>query len=79
MADLPDTLLTPEESKACAALMRAAANWPPSLWLWSADGDLYVMRTNEKGERVYTRGDRGGVDPDYIVARIEIPNDGGDW
>lgn len=68
--------LTPEEKKAIQALKELELDWPESLWLFSAAGELYVMRKRD-GERVTTG--YGGMDQGYIVARIEIENDGGDW
>ncbi len=69
--------LSAAERKAIRTLENLAESWPKTLWLYSASGTLNVMRVNEDGQRAYTPG--GGVDPDYIVADIEIPNDGGDW
>lgn len=68
--------LTPEEEKAIAALKRAAKTWPKSLWLFSADSILYVMRKQDE-EHMMTPN--GGVDPDYILGTIRIDADGGDW
>ena len=48
-----------------------------SLWLFSASGSLHVMRTGPDGQRIHTSDD--GVDQDFIVETIDIPNDGGDW
>ena len=70
---------TPEEKKAIASLKRLAKKWPKSLWLFSASGTLNVMRANEDGGAICTQGKYSGVDPDYILASIDIPNDGGDW
>jgi hypothetical protein len=69
--------LTSEEKKAISALKRIAKKWPDSLWLFSASGNLCVMRNDADGQNVMTPG--GGVDQKYIVDKIEIPNDGGDW
>lgn len=72
--------LTAKEQAAIATLRRLASAWPDTLWLFSASGTLCVMRRDENGERAQTRGDaKGGVDPDYVVTTIDIPNDGGDW
>jgi hypothetical protein len=65
------------EDQAIKALKRLAKRWPKSLWLFSASGSLCVMRTTKHGDPAATP--RGGVDPDYIVDTINIPNDGGDW
>lgn len=69
--------ITQEEKKAINALKRIAKVWPDSLWLFSASGSLCVMKTDENGHEV--RFESGGVDPDYIIDNINIPNDGGDW
>lgn len=73
-----DHPLRRDEERAIAALQRLAERWPKSLWLFSASGDLTVMRCDDQGERPHVRG--GGVDQDYIVDTIYgIANDGGDW
>jgi hypothetical protein len=70
--------LTNEEKKCIRDLKRIAAKWPKSLWLFSGSGTLYVMRKGKDGISVY-RGKEGGVDQEYTVDKIDIPNDGGDW
>ena len=66
------------EEQAVSRLKRLAKVWPQSLWLFSANGSLKVMRFGKDGEQVTLVS--GGVDPNYIVDRIVgIPNDGGDW
>lgn len=69
--------LTPEEKRAVATMQRLARRWPQSLWLFSGNGSLGVLRCGAHGERVMT--EHGGVDPAYCIATIDIPNDGGDW
>ena len=71
--------LTREERLAIAALKRVAKRWPKSLWLFSASGTLCVMKCGPDGEEVCLPGVGGGVDPEYMVDRIDIDNDGGDW
>jgi hypothetical protein len=69
--------LTAEEKKAIAALKRVAAKWPQSLWLFSASGNLCVMRYGPDGKRAM---DGSSVDQAYKIDQINnIPNDGGDW
>lgn len=68
---------TSEEQKAIRALKRLARTWPKSLWLFSASGTLCVMRSRQDGNH-HTTPD-GGIDPDYVLESINIPNDGGDW
>jgi hypothetical protein len=68
---------TKDEQRAIDALHRLAKRWPKTLWLYSASGDLCVMRLGEDGLRVFAEG---VFDPDYLVDTIAgIPNDGGDW
>ena len=69
--------VTEDERKAINALKRVAKTWPKSLWLFSASGTLCVMRCGRDGEQV--KLNTQGVDPDYVLARVDIPNDGGDW
>jgi hypothetical protein len=69
--------LTRQEKRAIDALKKLEQIWPKTLWLWSASGILYVMKTGLNGEQVVTS--RGGVDRDYEIETIDIPNDGGDW
>lgn len=70
-----DLELTSEEKKAINALNRIAKNWPDSLWLFSASGTLWVMRHGQNGEQVHL-GE--GIDPNYALVSIRIPNDGGE-
>ncbi len=66
--------LTPEESKAIAALQRIASRWPRSLMLASMDGDLVVIRNDD------ARMQGADIDQEAIVAEIRgIPNTGGGW
>ncbi len=72
--------LTEEEKKAIRALKRVAKIWPDSLWLFSGAGTLCVMRKGENNDRVILSGTfQGGFDSDYVIATIDIDNDGGDW
>ena len=66
-----------KDSGVVRLLNRLVNIWPESLWVWSADGKLYLMHTGPDGERVMT--DSGGVDDAYIVDAFNIPSDGGDW
>lgn len=72
-----DLTPTPEERRAIASLKRLAKRWPKSLWLFSTSGSLHVMRRGPDGGHAHKS--HGGVDPDYVLATIDIPNDGGDW
>jgi hypothetical protein len=59
-------------------LEKAAAIWPrDDLWVFAADSRLCVMRYGPDGRRLI--GLDRGMDQDAIVARIDIPADGGDW
>lgn len=69
--------LTKEERKVISQLEKLAEQWPSTLWLYSGGGTLYLMRTNDKGEKVMASS--GGYSQDYIVDSIGIENDGGDW
>ncbi len=69
--------MTDKEKRAVNSLIELSYKWPKSLWLFSANGSLYVMRNKKDGSRAFTP--TGGVDQNYIVATIDIPNDGGDW
>ena len=67
------------EEQAIAALQKLADRWPSTLWLFSADGQLCVMRKNADGSRRLC-ADGISVDPDAEVETIQgIDNDGGDW
>lgn len=69
--------LTRHEKSVIRQFKRLETIWPETLWLFSGDGKLTVMKTGDNGERVMT--ELGGVDPDYAVEIIDIPNDGGGW
>ena len=75
-----EIILTDNEKKAIRALKRLAKIWPKTLWLFSANGNLNIMRFKEDGEQGEEKK-FGGMDCDYLVDSIghEIPNDGGDW
>lgn len=70
------TDLTPEESRTIAALHRLAKTWPRTLWLYSASGNLHVMRCGPDGGHLM---DGDSVDQRASLTTIKIPNDGGDW
>lgn len=67
--------LSPEETRAIAALKRLAKRWPESLMLFSWSGTLCVVRVKEDGESPLH-----GADPNSaIIDTINgIRNDGGD-
>jgi hypothetical protein len=71
--------LSSEEINAINAFKRLAKKWPKSLWLFSANGTLHVMKLKPNGEKAWTGMGGEGIDPDYSVAVIDILNDGGDW
>ena len=68
---------TDEERRVITSLRRLSKRWPKSLWLFSGSGQLCVMRLRQDGERALV--ENGGMDSDYCLATIDIPNDGGDW
>lgn len=69
---LPDDL-----HRAIRALKRVAKTWPETLWLFSCNGRLCIMRAGADGEQVMLSS--GSVDPDYELVAVNIPNSGGDW
>jgi len=70
--------LTSLEKRKIKQLKRLAKDWPPSLWLFSANGTLCVMRFGPDGGPALSA--TGGVDNNYCVVTIQgIYNDGGDW
>jgi hypothetical protein len=70
--------LTTEEVKAISKLQNATKNFPTTLWLFVANGTIYVMKCNKDGDGLYNSG--GGVDQKYIVDTITgVTADGGDW
>lgn len=72
--------LTRQEADAIAALKRLASRWPKTLWLFSASGDLHVMRFKNGKRATIVQDGSEGMDPSYIADTIQgIVNDGGDW
>jgi len=72
--------ITKKEEAAINALKKAAKKWPQSLWLFSADGALCVMKKKPDGSRAVRRlGGSDSIDPDYEIDIIDIENDGGAW
>lgn len=69
--------LTKEERHAIRTLERLSSRWPETLWLFSANGELNIMKYKKDGTRAVLS--HGGMDANYSVASIDIPNDGGDW
>lgn len=77
---MADIELTKEQKSAIASLKRLAKRWPKGLWLYSANGELCVMKCGKNGERVLGEGWKGeSFNQDYSIDTINIPNDGGDW
>ena len=73
---------TKEEKAAINALNKLSKKWPKTLWVFADGYGLRIMKCNDEGERVmypFGGGKGGGVNPDYMVESIDIPNDGGDW
>jgi hypothetical protein len=71
--------LTEDEKKAIRSLERLAKKWPKSLWLYSGNGSLFIIKNRSDGG--CDNGFGKGVDPNCIVKELgkQIPNDGGDW
>ena len=77
-----DIELTKGERNAIATLERLANRWPKTLWIFCDGIGVRVMRCGPDGEHVARPGNGGtggGMDPDYMVASVNIDNDGGDW
>jgi hypothetical protein len=69
---------TADELRAIKALKRVAQRWPKTLWLFAGDGyTVSILKVKDDGTRAMTPS--GGTDPAYLVGRVNIPNDGGDW
>lgn len=80
MSDIDDPIerhLSANEAATILALKKLSETWPDRYWIWAADGTLYLMAKDEKGNRAMTSS--GGVDPAYMVRALNIPADGGDW
>ena len=71
--------LTTEEEKAINALKRVAKKWPESLWLFSGNGTLCVMKKRDGKRAMKMLGGSESVNPAYEIDVINIENDGGDW
>lgn len=68
---------TREEQRAIADIQALAERWPKTLWLYTAAGQIHIMRMGSDGEPAMLPG--GGVDPAFSVANVDIHADGGDW
>jgi hypothetical protein len=68
--------LNREERLIIASLRRLAKRWPESLWVFCGEG-FCIMRCGPDGEHVEVN--TGGLDPDMVVATVDIPCDGGAW
>lgn len=66
---------TQEEDRAIRALKRLAKKWPSTLWIFTVDGDMCIMRRSPDGDRARKSDD--SIDMAYMVDQINIPNDGG--
>jgi len=71
-----DIELTDEEKKAIRSLKRLAKKWPKTLWLFTGNGGIDIMKMKD-GKAVYL--ENGAVDGDYNVDNIDIHADGGDY
>lgn len=69
--------LSPDEQKAIKKLKELEKLWPESLWLFSANGTLWIMRFNKDGSTKVKSN--GSFDQEAIVTAVNIPNDGGDF
>lgn len=72
--------LTKKEKLVIKRLKNLAKIWPKSLWLFSASGDLCIMKCGENNSHAMCGPNNDqGVDHDYYICSIDISNDGGDW
>jgi hypothetical protein len=69
--------LTKEEQNAINTLKRLEKRWPKGLWLFSNGMSISIMKYPENMDDIVNES--GGMNQDYIVDSIDIPNDGGDW
>lgn len=69
--------LSRKEQAAIDQLMKCADNWPKSLWLFSANGVMNVMKKDDRGDRAMLIN--GVVDPTFRVATIDIECEGRSW
>ena len=76
-------MLTKKEKKVIKELEKLAKEWPEDMWIFATGGGsgLNVMKYSlAKGDSGMAENKPGaGVDPNGIVAQIDIPCDGGDW
>lgn len=68
---------TAKEAAIIKELKSLARHWPKSLWLYSANGTLCVMRAGPNGEKKQVGCD-DDIDPAGLITTIKIPKDGGD-
>ncbi len=69
---------TAAEAKWIRGMKALAKRRPKRLWLFSANGTLCVMRSDEDGGHIHLMSN-DGIDPAFILDTLKIPNDGGDW
>ena len=69
--------LNKREKSAIQNLRKLSREWPESLWLFSASGTLCVVKKDGDGQVAFTN--HGSIDQGFVVASIDIENDGGDW
>ena len=67
------------ERETIAILKKLENTMDDGMWLWAADGGIYLMRCKDK-KGTHAMTPNGGVDPDYVIHWfLRIDADGGDW
>jgi len=64
--------LTKEEKNAIQTLKRLAERWPKSLWLYSSQEVISIMKYKKRKEAAMIGM---SYDPDYKVTDVKIPHD----
>jgi hypothetical protein len=73
----PDPL-TKDERACITALERVAKKWPKTLWLFAGDGTwISILKSKPDGQHAILPS--GSTDQNYVVGKVKIDNDGGDW
>lgn len=70
---------TKAELKWIEDFKKLAKRCPKSLWIYANGYDLNIMKYPEGSNGFMSKRDGSAVDPDNVIGRVEIANDGGDW
>lgn len=71
--------LTREERLAVASLERLSRRWPKTLWIYATGSPNGICLMKAMPDTSRPELPFGGVDRDYLIGFVKIPNDGGDW